>query len=381
MSEPLIPKHGGYRKLKSFQVAQLVYDVTVRFCDRYVNRFSRTRDQMVQAARSGVQNIAEGSQASGTSKKTELKLTSVARASLEELRLDYEDFLRQRGLPLWERRDPRRAALIARRCATVGEVAQWIKEQHDGQGRHSTPSTPSTKSTPSTPAHPLHPGNLPRAGRQRRADPACGGVWSARPPTGLTGAVVRSRGRVHRAALPRPDRSPKEAIMNTTDPSQTPQDATATLVRAYLRAAGVPDDDILNRLTRQALQQIATRPPAPEETPAQRAVEEARTALDGWLAELLELPETPPEQTLAAARAALRFAGEAEENMVRCSPPAPVPAALRSAVQAAMTPAVPPPRETAMPAQPIEFWHPLGRLVDSLRRLIKAIAGARRRPR
>lgn len=94
--ETLIPRHGGYRKLKSFQVAQLVYDLTVRFCERYVDRFSRTRDQMVQAARSGVQNIAEGSQASGTSRKTELKLTNVARASLEELRLDDEDFLRQR---------------------------------------------------------------------------------------------------------------------------------------------------------------------------------------------------------------------------------------------------------------------------------------------
>jgi four helix bundle protein len=96
--EPLIPKHGGYRKLKSFQIAQLVFDITVRFVELYVNRFSRTCDQMVQAARSGVQNIAEGSVASGTSKKTELKLTNVARASLEELRLDYEDFLRQRGL-------------------------------------------------------------------------------------------------------------------------------------------------------------------------------------------------------------------------------------------------------------------------------------------
>jgi four helix bundle protein len=67
--EPLIPKHGGYRKLRSFQLGQLIYDVTVRFCERYVDRRSRTRDQMVQAARSGVQNIAEGSQASGTSKK------------------------------------------------------------------------------------------------------------------------------------------------------------------------------------------------------------------------------------------------------------------------------------------------------------------------
>ena len=92
--------HGGYRNLKSFQVAQLVYDVTTRFCDRYIGKRSRTHDQMVQAARSGVQNIAEGSIASGTSKKTELKLTNVARASLEELRLDYEDFLRQRGLEL-----------------------------------------------------------------------------------------------------------------------------------------------------------------------------------------------------------------------------------------------------------------------------------------
>jgi four helix bundle suffix protein len=157
--EPLIPKHGGYRKLKSFQVAQLVYDVTVRFCDRYVDRRSRTRDQMVQAARSGVQNIAEGSQASGTSKKFELKLTNVARASLEELRLDYEDFLRQRGLPLWQREDPRRAALVARRCATADEVAQWVREVRHSQGGHgglsgrsgqvetSTVSTSSTSST------------------------------------------------------------------------------------------------------------------------------------------------------------------------------------------------------------------------------------------
>jgi four helix bundle suffix protein len=147
--EGLIPKHGGYRNLKSFQVAQLVYDVTVRFCDRYVDKFSRTKDQMVQAARSGVQNIAEGSMASGTSKKTELKLTNVARASLEELRLDYEDFLRQRGLCQWERKDPRRAALINRRCATADEVAQWVEEVHErsGQRGQSTVSKKSTRST------------------------------------------------------------------------------------------------------------------------------------------------------------------------------------------------------------------------------------------
>ncbi|NLA87586.1 MAG: four helix bundle protein [Clostridiales bacterium] len=101
MTEPLIPKHGGYRNLKSFQVAEVIYDGTVRFCEKYIDRSSRTRDQMVQAARSGRQNIAEGSMASGTSKKTELKLTGVAKASLEELLLDYEDFLRQRGLRLW----------------------------------------------------------------------------------------------------------------------------------------------------------------------------------------------------------------------------------------------------------------------------------------
>jgi len=97
----LIPSHGGYRKLKSFQQAELVYDATTRFCDRFIDKRSRTHDQMVQAARSGRQNIAEGSQASGTSKKFELKLIGVARASLEELLLDYEDFLRQRGLVLW----------------------------------------------------------------------------------------------------------------------------------------------------------------------------------------------------------------------------------------------------------------------------------------
>jgi len=156
--EPLIPKHGGYRKLKSFQLAQLIYDVTVRFCNRYIDRRSRTHDQMVQAARSGVQNIAEGSQASGTSKKMELKLTNVARASLEELRLDYEDFLRQRGFEVWPVGDPRRAALIARRPATVEDVSAWVQavkarsgqSGRDGQSGPGRLSTASTSSTPSS---------------------------------------------------------------------------------------------------------------------------------------------------------------------------------------------------------------------------------------
>lgn len=121
-----MPAHGGYRKLKSFQLAQLAYDVTVRFCDRYIDRRSRTHDQMVQAARSGVQNIAEGSVASGTSKKMELKLTNVARASLEELRLDYEDYLRQRNLPQWPSDDPALKRFKALRCATVAEVKGWV---------------------------------------------------------------------------------------------------------------------------------------------------------------------------------------------------------------------------------------------------------------
>jgi four helix bundle suffix protein len=100
-SNNLIPPHGGYRELQSYQMAEIVFDATAVFCDRLIDRRSRTHDQMVQAARSGKQNIAEGSMASGTSKKTEIKLIGVARASLEELLLDFQDYLRQHGLPLW----------------------------------------------------------------------------------------------------------------------------------------------------------------------------------------------------------------------------------------------------------------------------------------
>jgi len=108
MNQPdgFIDPHGGYQNLKSYQMAEIVYDATTKFCHRWIGRRSRTHDQMVQAARSGKQNIAEGSMASGTSKKFELRLVGVARASLEELLLDYQDFLRQRNLMLWGKSHP-----------------------------------------------------------------------------------------------------------------------------------------------------------------------------------------------------------------------------------------------------------------------------------
>jgi len=108
-----IPPHGGYRKLKSYQMTEIVYDATVAFCDRFIDRRSRTHDQMVQAARSGRRNIAEGSRASGTSRETELTLTNVARSSLEELLGDLEDLLRQRSLPQWPKEHPQAGAVRA----------------------------------------------------------------------------------------------------------------------------------------------------------------------------------------------------------------------------------------------------------------------------
>ncbi|MDY0145168.1 MAG: four helix bundle suffix domain-containing protein [Kiritimatiellia bacterium] len=104
---------GGYRELRSFQVATIIYDATVRFCERFVDSRSRTVDQMVQAARSGRQNIAEGSRAAAASSQTELRLVNVARASLDELLLDYEDFLRQRHLPAWDKNSPDAKAVRA----------------------------------------------------------------------------------------------------------------------------------------------------------------------------------------------------------------------------------------------------------------------------
>lgn len=102
-TEGFIPTHGGYRNLFSYQKAEIIYDGTVYFTNRFFHKYDRTVGQMVQAARSGKQNIAEGSMASATSKETEIKLTNVARASLEELQIDYEDFLRTQKLPIWDK--------------------------------------------------------------------------------------------------------------------------------------------------------------------------------------------------------------------------------------------------------------------------------------
>jgi len=98
-----IPKHGGYKNLITYKKAEIIYDGTIYFTKRFFNKYDRTVDQMVQAARSGKQNIAEASVVSGTSKEFEIKLTNVARASLEELLLDYEDFLRTSKLPIWDK--------------------------------------------------------------------------------------------------------------------------------------------------------------------------------------------------------------------------------------------------------------------------------------
>ena len=128
---------GGYRSLRSFQAATVIYDATVAFCDRFVDKRSRTVDQMVQAARSGRQNIAEGSRAAATSSQTELRLVSVARASLDELLLDYEDFLRQHRQRQWAKDDPEARA--------VREVGR--KHQSDPSDR-TDPSDQCSLSTP-----------------------------------------------------------------------------------------------------------------------------------------------------------------------------------------------------------------------------------------
>ena len=122
---------GGYRKLRSFRTTTVIYDATVSFCERFLDKRSRTVDQMVQAARSGRQNIAEGSRANATSSQTELRLVNVARASLDELLLDYEDYLRQRGHVQWGKDDP--PALEVRAVGKRLDARTDRADQADGE--------------------------------------------------------------------------------------------------------------------------------------------------------------------------------------------------------------------------------------------------------
>ena len=115
-----IPPHGNYRELLSYQKGEVIYDLTFHFCHKFLKRGDRTVDQMIQAARSGKQNISEGSEFSGTSKETEIKLVNTARSSLEELLLDYEDYLRVRGLRKWEKND--KEALYVRKLGRKPEL-------------------------------------------------------------------------------------------------------------------------------------------------------------------------------------------------------------------------------------------------------------------
>lgn len=122
----LIPPHGGYKRLRTYKLGNLIYDATAAFCARYYDRKDRTYDQMVQAARSGVANIIEGSEASATSKKTELKLTNVAKASQEELLADYQSFLRQRGLPEWPADSPKAQTVRQARPENLDQLRQLM---------------------------------------------------------------------------------------------------------------------------------------------------------------------------------------------------------------------------------------------------------------
>jgi four helix bundle suffix protein len=132
-AKDFIPQRGDYRKLKVYQVAECIYDVTFHFAHRFLGTGDRTMDQMVQAARSGKQNIAEGSAAATTSKETQLKLTNVAKASLQELLIDYEDYLRVRGLEQWTS-DSEKSRRTRTYCAAHNDSASYreaIKLRND----------------------------------------------------------------------------------------------------------------------------------------------------------------------------------------------------------------------------------------------------------
>jgi len=128
MSESLLPKHGGYKNLLTYQLAELIYDITVLFCEKYVPVSDRTNDQMVQSGRSGFQNIAEGSVDSGVSKKSEIKLTGIAIGCMDELAKDYKKYLKRKELEEWPPRYPALADLKGRRVKTLEAFREWTKD-------------------------------------------------------------------------------------------------------------------------------------------------------------------------------------------------------------------------------------------------------------
>ena len=127
-SESIIPKHGGYKKLLSYQKAELIFDITVHFCKKYVPFSDRTHDQMVQSARSAFQNIAEGSVDSGVSKKSELKLTGIAIGCMDELYKDYEKYLETKKLAKWKPEHPALLELKDRRVSSLDAFRAWAKD-------------------------------------------------------------------------------------------------------------------------------------------------------------------------------------------------------------------------------------------------------------
>lgn len=145
MTSGFIPVHGHYQKLLSYRKAEVVYDITFHFCRRFLSKGDRTVDQMIQAARSGKQNIAEGSQASGTSKETEIKLTNVARASLEELLIDYHDFLRVRGYPIWAK-DSKEAIYARKIGANSDATYENYRALYATRTEEIVPTLPSVRS-------------------------------------------------------------------------------------------------------------------------------------------------------------------------------------------------------------------------------------------
>jgi len=195
-SETFIPAHGGYAGLLAYRKALVVFQGMVRFCKRFLEKRDRTVDQMIQAARSGKQNIVEGSKVSGTSKEAEIKLINVARASLEELPEDYRDFLRVRKAQLWTKDS--REALFVRKLGAKKDVSyrtyETYIETRPPEVIAKYPGLPhSSNQLPARPAHPQTGEGICGGGRPAR-------TYDTRPVggAGKTEEVLKSiRGSVN----------------------------------------------------------------------------------------------------------------------------------------------------------------------------------------